>query len=72
MTNDLVCARIDDEVEDVASKMSDAQVRPLPVIDEQEKLRGSVSIGDLSLETDRDCAGEALEGISQPGGLHQQ
>ena len=72
MTNDMVCARVDDDVEEAASKMSEAQVRRLPVIDEQEKLCGIVSLGDLSLEADRDCASEALEGVSQRGGQHQQ
>ena len=72
MTNDLVCARIDDDVEDVATKMSEAQVRRLPVIDEQERLCGIVSLGDLSRETDNERAREALEGVSQPGGQHQQ
>ena len=72
MTNDMVCARIDDDVEDAATKMSEAQVRRLPVVDEQERLCGIVSLGDLSRETDIDCAAEALEGVSQPGGQHQQ
>ena len=35
MTNDLVCARLDDDVEEVANTMSEAQVRRLPVVDEQ-------------------------------------
>ena len=34
MTDDVMCARDDEDVEDVASKMSEAQVRRLPVIDE--------------------------------------
>jgi CBS domain-containing protein len=72
MTDDIVCARIDEDVEDVATKMSEAQVRRLPVIDEQERLCGIVSLGDLSRETDEDTAAEALEGVSQPGGEHQQ
>jgi CBS domain-containing protein len=72
MTNDCVCAREDDNVEDVAAKMSEAQVRRLPVIDEQEKLCGIVSLGDLSRETDNGTASQALEGVSQPGGQHQQ
>src|SRR4051794_30052578 len=38
MTDDIVCAREDDDVEDAASKMSEAQVRRLPVIDDQERL----------------------------------
>jgi CBS domain-containing protein len=72
MTDDIVCARADDDVEDVATRMSDAQVRRLPVIDEQEQLCGIVSIGDLSRETDTDTAAQALQGVSQPGGQHQQ
>jgi CBS domain-containing protein len=72
MTNDIICARDNDEVEDVASRMSEAQVRRLPVIDENERLCGIVTLGDLSRETDDETAGEALEGVSQPGGQHQQ
>jgi CBS domain-containing protein len=72
MSDGVICARADDDVEDVASRMSEAQVRRLPVIDEDERLCGIVSLGDLSRETDEDCAGEALEGISEPGGSHQQ
>ena len=72
MTNDIVAARIDDDVDEVAVRMSEAQVRRLPVIDDEQKLCGIVSLGDLAREADDDCAEEALEGISQPGGPHQQ
>jgi CBS domain-containing protein len=72
MTSGIVCAREDDSVEDVASKMSEAQVRRLPVIDGSEKLIGIVSLGDLSRETDGETAHHALEGVSAPGGQHQQ
>jgi CBS domain-containing protein len=72
MTDDIICARIDDDVEEAASRMSEAQVRRLPVIDEDERLCGIVSLGDLSREADDDTAAEALEGVSQPGGQHQQ
>ena len=48
MTNDVICVREDEDVEDAASKMSRAQVRRLPVIDDQERLCGIVSVGDLS------------------------
>ena len=72
MTNDIVCVRIDDDCDEAASKMSEAQVRRLPVLDEQERLCGIVSLGDLSRETDDETAGQALEGVSQPGGQHQQ
>jgi len=72
MTDEIICARDDDDVEDVASKMGDAQVRRLPVIDRDERLCGIVSLGDLSRETDEDCASEALEGVSERGGRHEQ
>ena len=72
MSSGLVCARLDDDVEEVAMRMSDAQVRRLPVIDESENLVGIVSLGDLSRETDGEEAHHALEGVSQPGGQHQQ
>ena len=72
MTDDVICAREDDDIDEVASKMSQAQVRRLPVIDSQERLCGIVSLGDLSREADEDCAAEALQGVSEPGGRHQQ
>ena len=72
MTNEIICAREDDDIEDVASKMGEAQIRRLPVIDRDERLCGIVSLGDLSREADDDCASEALEGVTQRGGQHQQ
>ena len=72
MTGDIICARIDDNIEDVATKMSEARVRRLPVIDNEEKLCGIVSLGDLSREADDETANQALEGVSQPGGQHRQ
>jgi hypothetical protein len=42
------------------------------VIDSEERLCGIVSLGDLARETDNDAAEQALEGVTQPGGQHQQ
>ncbi|HXH53512.1 MAG TPA: CBS domain-containing protein [Sphingomicrobium sp.] len=72
MSSGVICARIDEDVEDVASKMSSAQVRRLPVIDEDENLVGIVSLGDLSREAGGEAAHYALDGVSEPGGQHQQ
>jgi CBS domain-containing protein len=72
MTDEIICAREDDDVDDVATKMSEAQVRRLPVIDRDERLCGIVSLGDLSRDADEDTAAEALQGVSEPGGRHQQ
>lgn len=72
MSADLICARTDDDVADVATRMSEAQVRRLPVIDADERLCGVVSLGDLSRETDPSTASEALMGVSKSGGEHRQ
>jgi CBS-domain-containing membrane protein len=72
MTDDIVAARMDDDTDEVAVRMSEAQVRRLPVIDDQQKLCGIVSLGDLSQKSDSDEAEQALQGISEPGGAHQQ
>ena len=72
MTDDIVSVRHDDNVEDVATRMSEAQVRRVPVLDDESKLCGMVSLGDLSRQAGGDAAREALDGISQPGGQHQQ
>jgi len=72
MTDEIICVREDDDVDDVESKMSQAQVRRLPVIDSREQLCGIVSLGDLSRQADEDSAAEALQGVSEPGGSHRQ
>jgi CBS domain-containing protein len=72
MTDEIICVREDDDVDDVASKMSQAQVRRLPVVDSREQLCGIVSLGDLSRQADEDSAAEALQGVSEPGGSHRQ
>jgi CBS domain-containing protein len=72
MTNDIVAVRIEDDTDDVAVRMSEAQVRRLPVIDDERKLCGIVSLGDLTQRADSSEAEQALEGVSQPGGRHQQ
>jgi CBS domain-containing protein len=72
MSEGLICAREDDDIEEAAMRMSEAQVRRLPVIDESENLVGIVSLGDLSRETEGEEAHIALEGVSEPGSHHQQ
>ena len=72
MSTGLICARDTDNIDDVATRMAEAQVRRLPVVDSEEKLCGIVSLGDLSRETRGEQAHQALEGVSQPGGQHQQ
>lgn len=72
MSDGIICARENDDVEEVATKMSSAQVRRLPVIDDNERLCGIVSLGDLSREAEGETAHQALDGVSAPGDKHKQ
>jgi CBS domain-containing protein len=72
MSSDIVAARIDDDTDEVAARMSQAQVRRLPVLDDQQKLCGIVSLADLTQKGDGYDAEQVLEGVSEPGGPHQQ
>jgi CBS domain-containing protein len=65
MTTDVECVRDTDSVAEAAARMEDMQVRRLPVVDDDDKLVGIVSLGDLA-QTEPDDAGDALQGISQP------
>ena len=72
MSDGIVCAREDEDIQDVARRMSEEQVRRLPVLDAEDRLCGIVSLGDLTRETRGEAAQTALEGVSSPGGSHQQ
>jgi CBS domain-containing protein len=63
----------DDDVEEVAMKMSDSQVRRFPVLSRGDnRLIGIVSLGDLSRSEQSEAASIALDGITDPGGPHDQ
>ncbi len=63
----------DDEIEQVAIRMSDAQVRRFPVLSrEDNRLVGIVSLGDLSRSEQGEAAQVALDGVTDPGGQHNQ
>lgn len=63
----------DDEVEEIAMRMSDSQVRRFPVISRDDnKLVGIVSLGDLSRSEQSQAAQVALDGVTDPGGQHNQ
>ena len=73
MTSEILCCYEDEEVEEVAMKMSDAQVRRFPVLSRDgDRLVGIVSLGDLSRSEQGEAASVALGGITDPGGAHDQ
>jgi CBS domain-containing protein len=72
MSEDVKYCFENDDVDDVAQNMADIKVRRLPVLNTDKRLVGIVSLGDLALTDGPANAGEALCGISEPGGAHSQ
>jgi CBS domain-containing protein len=72
MTREIRYCFEDDLLTDATDLMSELQLRRLPVISREKRLVGIVSLGDIAREDEPRQAGEALQGISRPGGPHTQ
>jgi CBS domain-containing protein len=66
MTEDPICCREDQPVEEVAGTMAEKQVRRMFVVDENEKLSGICSLGDISSGAPAETAGDTLEKVTKP------
>ena len=68
MSTHVRCAKEDDDVEEVLSRMAEAQIRRMPVVDGQERLVGIVSLGDIASKdpADDEQTEMALGDISTP------
>jgi CBS domain-containing protein len=71
MTGNLEYVLASDDLDRVADKMADNQIRRLPVVDENKDLVGIISLGDLAQEHKAKVIGRTLEEISEPGGRGQ-
>ncbi len=54
----------DEDLEEAALKMSEWQLRRLPVLSREKRLVGIVSLGDMAREVTPEISGGALSGIS--------
>jgi CBS domain-containing protein len=72
MTKEVLYCFDDENIEDVCRKLADQQVRRLPVINRDKRLVGILALADLAKLDGAGQAGQALGGISQPGGRHSQ
>ena len=73
MSRDIRYCYEDQSIDEVTRNMADIRVRRLPVVNRDKRLVGILSLGDLAIDaTAQDEAGEALCGISRPGGQHSQ
>ena len=64
----------DEDLDDVATQMSDLQVRRLPVLSREKRLVGIISLADISHAGDdrADRSGAALSGVTEPSTQHSQ
>lgn len=70
MSNDLITIKKDTAVHEAARLMAEHQIRRLPVIDNDDKLVGIVSLGDFAVHhLTNEHAGDALSEISQANEL---
>ena len=70
MTEDVKYCFEYEDLELVARNMGDQQVRRLPVLDQDKRLVGILSLGDVVAGAGAQPAGDALAGVSRPGGKH--
>ena len=61
----------DEELDDVAQNMGDIRVRRLPVVNRDKRLVGILSLGDVARTEGGETVGDAVVGVSQPGGSHK-
>ncbi|OJH36570.1 CBS domain-containing protein [Cystobacter ferrugineus] len=66
MTGNVQYCFEEDDALGVLTRMRDMQVRRFIVVNEDERLVGIVSLGDLSQVMSEQRVGETLEGISEP------
>jgi CBS domain-containing protein len=64
MSNGIVYCRDTEEVTDAVRIMEQKQIRRLPVLNDQKRLVGVLSLGDIAHHAPRQIAGEALSAVS--------
>jgi CBS domain-containing protein len=68
MSTNVRCAKEDQDVDEILGEMADTQIRRLPVVDDQRRLVGIVTLGDIAdkdPDSDTDLAA-SLGDISSP------
>jgi len=64
MTKNVIYCMADEEVQDAIRIMENKQVRRLPVIDDEKRMVGMLSLGDLSHAVSYDLSGELAAAVA--------
>jgi len=66
MSQGIVYAFADQEVEEVARIMEERQIRRIPLLNREKRLVGIVSLGDIAISSNPAFSGMALRDVSEP------
>lgn len=73
MSQQVISCSPEESVEDVLERMSNEQIRRVPVCDKEGKLVGMFALADAAhRDPDKSEVGEALDEICEPAGAHSQ
>ncbi|HTJ56057.1 MAG TPA: CBS domain-containing protein [Devosiaceae bacterium] len=65
MTGPMLWCRADEEVDDAIRLMETHKVRRLPVIDENKRMVGILSLGDIASGANRDLVAEVTQAVAE-------
>ncbi|HEX7076293.1 MAG TPA: CBS domain-containing protein [Hyphomicrobiaceae bacterium] len=66
MSSGIIYCRDSEELEDAVRIMEQHEVRRLPVINDQKRMVGILSLGDISHAAPRQVSGEVLQSVATP------
>jgi len=65
LSGPILYCRSEEDIDDAVRIMEDHQVRRLPVIDENKRMVGMLSLGDIASSTDRAFSGEVVQMVAE-------
>ena len=65
MSGPILYCRTEEDIDDAARLMEMHQVRRLPVIDENKRMVGMLSLGDIASATGAELTGEVTQSVAQ-------
>jgi CBS domain-containing protein len=68
MSGPILYCRSEEDLDDAVRIMEDNQVRRLPVIDENKRMIGILSLGDIASSTAREFSGEVVQAVAEHHG----
>jgi len=65
MNGPILYCRTEEDIDDAARLMEQHQVRRLPVIDENKRMVGMLSLGDIASASGRELTGELTQSVAE-------